>query len=275
MTTALERIESAVEGPLGLPPGVDADHATMVVIGELVDRLTLGEAHRMLDDLPASLHALLCPCESKRGHHPVDREEDRAEMLARIAAKLGTTPARAESIASAVFAAIRAELPAETAQHVAAQLPRDIKDLWLATRPIVPPPGSESATGARDRTEREIERRTPLPDGLTASDAFTAVMSVFFERISGGEAVDVLLGLPDELRPLLEKSKPDRHEPAHAFGREELFAAVANRLGIALAEAGRIVAAVLSATKHVLPLKEVDDVTAQLPPDLRELWLAA
>lgn len=273
--TSLERLERALNEPIGLPPGVDASHAIAAVMGELVERLTPGETHLLLEDLPASLHALLCPCEVKRRGHPVDRRLDRAELLARVAAELGTTPARAEAIASAVFAAIRSELPDETVDHVAAQLPHDIKQLWLATRPIVPPPGSGSATGAGLRVEQEIAQRTPLPDGITAAGAFAAVMTIFFQRLSGGEALDVLLGLPDELRPLVDVSPIDRHEPAHSFGRAELVAAAANRLGVAVAEAARIVPAVLAAVKHVLPVKEVDDVTAQLPADLRELWLTS
>jgi uncharacterized protein (DUF2267 family) len=273
--TARERLERSIASPIALPPGIDASQAIAVVMGELARRLTPGENHELLDGLPASLHALLCPCEDERPGHPVDRDLDRAAMLAIVATRLGTTPARAESIASAVFAAIRSELRGEIVDQVAAQLPRDITSLWLATRPIVPPLGSASATGARDRVEREIAQRTPLPDGVTASAAFAAVMTTFVTRLSGGEALDVLLGLPDELRPLVEAAAVDRHEPARAFGRAELDATVANRLGVASYEAPRIVAAVLAAVKHVLPVKEVDDVAAQLPPDLRELWLVS
>jgi uncharacterized protein (DUF2267 family) len=152
-----------------------------------------------------------------------------------------------------------------------------LSTLWFASSPIAPAPlpGATDRDSARDAVEAEIERRVRLPANVTADSAFRGVMEIFSQRLSGGEAFDVLLGLPDDLRRLAEGGVLGRNERASVFDRDTLIGAVGLRLRIAREEAEPVVFAVLAAVKRVLPVKEIDDVAAQLPVDLRELWLAA
>lgn len=249
---------------------MQSDDAVLAVVDELARRLTPAECHELVESLPEPLHARLCSCETHRGRERVHRI-DRAIMVARIAHRLGTTPAGAEAIAIDVLFALRHELPPLVVAHVAAQLPRDIRDVWLAAEPVAMPRDA-LARGARARVERDVSVHASLPDGVCAIAAFTEVMGALLERLSGGEALHVLIGLPEELRPLLEGPAVDRFEPPRTFGRDELFAIVAERLEISRDDATRIVPAVLAAAKHVLPQKEIDGVASQLPRDLRSLW---
>jgi len=117
-----------VESEALLPAHVTARAAIEAVLGTLVGRLTAGEAHQLLVSLPASVRPMLARRVHEREGRPVVRL-DRAELLARVADALGVAPAHAEQISAAVFSAARAELPADVQDHVADQLPQDLKDL--------------------------------------------------------------------------------------------------------------------------------------------------
>jgi uncharacterized protein (DUF2267 family) len=182
------------------------------------------------------------------------------------------TPAHAESICAAVFDALRVELPPKLLDDVAHQLPRDLQALWSSPRTI----GTGAAPLTKDDARREvfdeIEKRAQLPAGTSAADAFSAVMCVLCGRISGGEVRDVLLSLPTNLRPLVERCAAHRSEPAAVFDKQELLKRVAAHLGVATAAAESVARAVFAAVKRLLPEKEVRDVASQLPPELVELW---
>lgn len=243
----------------------------------LAKRLTPGEAHELLEALPPYLQTPFRQCFIRRGREPVTKL-DRAQAVAHVADSLGVTPGQAEVIATAVLCAMHAEVAPGLARNVARQLPGDLSALWLASSPVAPPripaPGTVGGS-TRQLVEDEIERRARLPDNVTPDAAFKAVMDIFSQRLSGGEAFDVLLGLPDDLRRLTEGSVLGRDEHASVFGRDTLVGAIALRLRIAHDDAEAIVFAVLAAVKCVLPVKEIDDVADELPADLRDLWLAA
>ena len=251
-----ERIAHALERDATLPPGMAADTATSAVMSVLARRLTHGEVHVLLEALPPDLHELFVRAVIERGRDTV-LKLDRAEAVAHVADALGVTPARAESIAAAVLSVMSAEVPWDVARDVARQLPRDLSALWLASSPIAPPaiPGG-GGDSARPAIEAAIERRVSLPAHVTATAAFTAVMDLFSQRLSGGEAFDVLLGLPDDLRRLTEGSVLSRDEHASVFDCDTLIGAVAHRLRVARHDAEAIAAAVLATVKEVLPVKE-------------------
>lgn len=271
-----ERIALALERDAALPPGLSVDDATSAVMSLLAERLTPGLAHELLESLPDDVRTRFGPAIATLGYEAA-RKLDRAEVVARVADLLGVTPGRAEAIATAVLSAVSAQVPVEIAQRVAQQLPRDLNALWLASSPIAPPVLPPPAWGdsARLAVEEEIERRVRLPDNVTVDAAIKAVMAIFSQRLSGGEAFHVLLGLPDDLQRLTEGAVLGRDEPASVFDRDTLVGAVAYRLDVLREDAFAVVFAVLAAVKHVLPAKEIDDVAEQLPADLRELWLAA
>lgn len=120
----------------------------------------------------------------------------------------------------------------------------------------------------------EIEIRVDLPRGMTAADAFSAVMCSLFDRLSGGEAQHVVLSLPELVRPLVERCLAHRGEAAGVFDREQFMERIASHLGTDLAAAEAIALAVFAGVKRLLPEKEVQDVTSQLPADLAALWNA-
>jgi uncharacterized protein (DUF2267 family) len=271
-----ERISLALERDAALPPGSSVDDATSAVMSLLASRLTPGQAHELLDALPVYVRTRFGVAITTLGYERVAKL-DRAEVIAHVADLLDVTPGRAEAITTAVLSAVRAEVPAEIAEHVARQLPRDLSALWMASSPIAPPaiPPSSYGDAARLAVEEEIARRVRLPDNVTVDSAIRAVVEIFTQRLSGGEAFDVLLGLPDDLRRLAEGGVLGRDERASVFDRETFIGAVAYRLDIARDEAEPIAIAVLGAVKAVLPVKEVDDVAEQLPGDLREVWIGS
>jgi uncharacterized protein (DUF2267 family) len=259
---------------VSLPEDVDPEAAVSAVMSVFIGRLTAGEVHQLFAALPESVGALFGQREARRERGgPVDKF-DRAEFLMRVAGELGVTPAHAEAIATDVLAMIRAELPPRIADGVAAQLPHDLKSLWLSSGIVAPPPVPASERGMRHWVEEEIRRRVSR-DLVHPEAALCAVLGIFLQRISGGEAWDVLMGLPEELQPLLESAALDRAEPARVFGRDEFLAAVATRLSIPKDESEGVVRAVFAAIRGVLPVKEVDDVSSELPGELRDLWLSS
>ena len=254
-----------------LPGHVGAATAATVVVCTLAARLTRGQAHQLLGALPMPLQPLFRPCIAHR--HGTVAALDDAGFLQRIAARLHVTPAHAELICDAVFRAVRADLPAAVIAHVAGQLPHDLRDLWGGARPV--PIVDLTPFDARHTLLAEIAEHAPLPPGVTAVDAFAAVMCMFTQRLSGGEARDVLLGLPAALHPLITRCIRHRDEQGAVFDRDQLLRSVADDLGTAPPLAEWIILAVFTAVQHALPAKEVRDVASQLPADLGALWAAA
>jgi uncharacterized protein (DUF2267 family) len=269
-----EQFVEIVESEALLPAHVTARAAIETVLGTLVGRLTAGEAHQLLVSLPTSVRPMLTRRVHEREGRPVVRL-DRAELLASVADALGVAPAHAEQISAAVFTAARAVLPADVQDHVADQLPQDLKDLWRTPGAAISPTWTKVGTAARRDLEVEIENHVPLPPGVSSSAAFSAVMCAFSERLSGGEVQDVVLSLPPSIRELVEKCTLHRGEPGIVFGREGLIDRVAEHLGLDQADALPVISGVFATVKRILPWKEVNDITSQLPTDLRELWLAA
>lgn len=265
-----ERFVRDVESHAALPPHVRADSATAAVMCTLTERLTAGEAHELLESMPHSLRPLFQRCiEHRKG--PVVERVNRAEFLDRIATHLDVTPAHAELLSAAVFEAVHAQLPRKLITDVAHQLPGDLQDLWLHAGAVA----DSSRALSEDEAQRvlaAIATRAPLPPGTTAGDAFSAVMCALFDRVSGGEVRDVLLGLPASIRVLVEHCAVHRGERADVFHREQLLNRVQAHLGTEPDVTEAITREVFAAVARVLPAKEVHDVASQLPEDLRELW---
>ncbi len=255
-----------------LPASLTAERAVSAVMCVLTERLTSGEAHHVLQAVPFSLAPLFERCVAHRDGR-MTQKMDHAEFMARVADHLGVSPAHAELICSAVFNAVRAELPAEVSTHVARQLPHGLKDLWLG--PPVSAPDLDvdvRPEHARAAIEHDLERRAHLPAHVAPATAFVAVMCTFARRLSGGEARHVLLGLPRSVRALIDRCATHEHEQADVFGRDELLRAIGEHLSTDREETERITLEVLRATKRALAPSVNEQVAAQLPPDLAELW---
>jgi uncharacterized protein (DUF2267 family) len=262
-----------VEAHASLPRHISAGEAISAVMCALTERLTSGEAHELLEALPRSVRPLFARCDGHRGRRPVAKL-DRAEFLDRVARHLAVTPAHAELVCAAVFEAVSDELPPKLADDVAHQLPRDLQELWLYPQPYTLGSPVLTQDDAREVLDA-IATRVELPAETTPADAFAAVMCALCDRLSGGEARDVLLGLPLSVRPLIEHCVEHRAEPSAVFDRAQLLRRIGAHLGASDHVAIDIARAVFAAVKRVLPEKEVQDVASQLPADLVELWRTA
>lgn len=137
-----------------------------------------------------------------------------------------------------------------------------------------PQPAEQPIDTARFIIE-DVRRRVPLPPSITPEDAIQAVMCAFSQHVSRGEAVHVFDALPQVVQPLLERCMIHRDEEARRFGRDELVLAVADHLHVQLEQADEITSAVLHAISSRLPEREVTAVAAQLPAELRHLWVVS
>jgi transketolase len=257
-----------------LPANVTVEAAALTVMSHLAERLTPGGAHMLLHALPEPLRPLLQPSVERRRGSPTTL--DRPELLERTAEHLGITPLHAEAVCRAVLTSVRESLRPEDAQHVAAQLPADLKELWCSHAPTVSTPISppNEPDALRAAVLAEIERGAgALPSGIDGTAAFMAVMCIFGQRLSGGEARHVLLALPGPLRSLVTACMLHRAEPADAFPRDEFLRRVSVHLNTDVQASERVVCAVFTAVKSCLPTREIQDVASQLPQDLRTLWL--
>lgn len=262
----LELIEERADLPRDLPPRT----AATLTICTLAERLTPGQAQHLFDALPPEIQPLFASCRVPYGR-PVSKLDD-ATFLDALAGRLGVTPAHAELIADTVFRAVRTLLPAAVIDHVAVQLPRDLSDLWLGRRAIFAAPTTSFDT-AQWELLTDISDAVPLPIGVQPEDALAAVMCTFSSRLSGGEVRDLLLALPAQVRPLVEHCMLTRDErPGVLRDRHDIVMHVADELATSPELAEQIIAAVLTAVKRLIPIKEQGDIASQLPRDLRTLW---
>jgi uncharacterized protein (DUF2267 family) len=110
--------------------------------------------------------------------------------------------------------------------------------------------------------------------GITREEAERAVratLETLAERISGGEARDIALFLPKELRPLLDPVP----EPAEAFGLDEFLRRVAEREGVDRDTAFDHARAVFTALGVAVAPGELSDMVAQLPREFAPLLQTA
>lgn len=264
---------AVIEPAASLPRHVRPETAAIVTLCTLAKRLTPGESQHLLDALPSSIQHLFVTC-MQRGGRPVEKLDD-AGFLDQIAHRLEVTPAHAELVADKIFNVVRARIPIEVTRHVAAQLPGDLSDLWLGERALIVDVVTHPEGSPQLALLGEIYDAVPLPIGVTPTDALSAVLCAFSRRVSGGERRDLLYGLPEDVRPLVDRCLLARGELAEVFGRDQLVARVADELATTPELAEDIIAAVFLAVKHQLPTKEIDDVASQLPLDLRGTWISA
>jgi uncharacterized protein (DUF2267 family) len=110
--------------------------------------------------------------------------------------------------------------------------------------------------------------------GLTreeAERAIEATLRTLAERITGGEAGDIALFLPKELRQLLTSTR----EEAESFGLDEFYRRVAEREGVDRDTAAAHARAVFVALGVAVAPGELRDMAAQLPKDYEPLLQAA
>jgi uncharacterized protein (DUF2267 family) len=259
-----------VETHAELPPHVSPLGAAVAVMSSLLERLTRGQAHELVAALPDTVQPLFAHCLEVREGEAGPQHIHAPELLDRVGEQLAIAPAAAELVTITVFRALQRVLPRDVVANVTHQLPGDLQELWRAPQP----PSEPITTDVELRKEvlEHIERSGALPAHVPATAAFSAVMCLLGQRISGGEAHNLLLGLPKPLRPIVERCILHKESTILTFGADELEAGVADHLHTTLDDAARIVPAVFEAVRSVLPREEVEHVASQLPADLREVW---
>jgi len=118
--------------------------------------------------------------------------------------------------------------------------------------------------------QRLCERGGMSP--AVARRAAVSVLCAVEQRINGDETRDLEAQLPRRLSELLHRC--ERHEDAlpGKFGREDLLRRVGEDLSLHPDAVEPVVRAVLNSVRDHISEGEAEDVMAQLPEDLRELW---
>jgi uncharacterized protein (DUF2267 family) len=120
-----QEVRERVEG-LGIQ---EAKQATAVVLHALRDRLTRDEAEQVAAQLPRPIKEVWVLGDSP-GRQPIKVRRDEFLQRVKHEAGLGSGDA-ARRLTEAVFAALKAQLSPGEADDVTAQLPRDLKALWV------------------------------------------------------------------------------------------------------------------------------------------------
>lgn len=102
-----------------------------------------------------------------------------------------------------------------------------------------------------------------------------AVFHALRDRLTPEEADQVLAQLPTELKEVWQEGDRPGRAPVKMH-REEFYERVRKEAGLASTQQARwMTLAVFAALKEQLSPGEAEDVLAQLPKDLKELWAEA
>ncbi len=127
-----------------------------------------------------------------------------------------------------------------------------------------------------NRVRRTVARGVRLPAALTVEAAVSAVMCTLTERLTAGNAHELLDALPRSLQVMFERCVVHRDgEPTARLDRSAFVRRVAEHLGVTPAHAELVCAAVFTAVRAELTSEAMLRVADQLPRGLKELWLSA
>lgn len=108
-----------------------------------------------------------------------------------------------------------------------------------------------------------------------AKRATAAVFHALRDRLTPDEAGQVMAQLPRELKEVWAAGEAPERQPVK-MDREEFYARVRRETGVASSREARwLTLAVFGALQKQLSPGEAEDVLAQLPKDLKELWTEA
>jgi uncharacterized protein (DUF2267 family) len=232
------------------------------VLATLAERISPEERLDVAAQLPRELQE---PLRSS----PAAQQFDAHEFVARVGRRAKLPEPIAREYARMTLTLVREAVGEGEFDDILSELPGDY--VVLGREP--PPPPSRRRRDAdapeppldHDAFIAEVARRGRIaPD--RARVVTHATLSTLGERISRGEADDLAFSLPDELGGLLVA--PSRE--ATAFDARTFLDRVAERAGVAPAEALDDVRAVLSVLVELVDPGEVSDMLAQLPAEYRE-----
>lgn len=122
---------------------------------------------------------------------------------------------------------------------------------------------------------RTVMATGSVPSREAARRATAAVFHALRDRLHPTEADQAAAQLPIELKEVWHAGEPTARKPVR-MDRRRFYERVAAEAGLAsIAEARAATLAVFGALDLALTPGEAEDVFAQLPKDLKEVWSAA
>ncbi len=105
---------------------------------------------------------------------------------------------KAKQVTAVVFRALRDRLTRDEAEHVAAQLPAPLKEVWSTGER----PGRQPLKLHADEFLERVKHEAGLTSGEAARRLTAAVFAALKAQLSPGEARDVAAQLPQDLKDL-------------------------------------------------------------------------
>jgi uncharacterized protein (DUF2267 family) len=229
----------------------DAERATRATLETLAERLSKGEARDLAAELPPEIAPWLATDGDAEGF-------DIDEFIRRVADREGADLDAAQRHARAVFEALGRTVSRGEIDDMVAELPQEYEPLIFEAK------GRFVRVQPAEVLLRRIADRAGVhePEARRAADA---VLETLAERIAGGEVEDLIRRLPVELHPPLRKGDAESHGAARKMSLEEFVRRVAEREGIAPADAFEHTRAVFATLREAVGEEEFRDISAQLP----------
>ncbi|WP_435102347.1 DUF2267 domain-containing protein [Halarchaeum sp. P4] len=234
-----------VERRGGLNTPSEAEETAEAVLRTLSENLSHGEAADLAQPLPDRFGRVLL--ETDQGE---DAPMSLPVFFRTVAKRLDVEESEAESRTQAVVAALADIVGADEVEDAAAQFPPEYE--------VVFAPGE--ALGALSFVEA-VESRGEI-DRETARRASRAVLGVFGERLSAGEAEDVAEYLPAEAAAWLT---PPEATPARDYDFDDLVGRVADRESVSRERALTHLETVTDVLAETVGEDEFERMRAQLP----------
>ena len=131
-----DRFMASIRQELGIKDDAYAEVATKAVLKTLHDRLTEGQSRHVESHLPGELK----PMWAKSLHERLlvmargPEKMTKKEFLSRVQDRSHVADTKkSEELARGVFRVLKEQLPESDADHVAGQLPRDLKNMWKSS----------------------------------------------------------------------------------------------------------------------------------------------
>ena len=230
----------------GIPTGqVDgAVKATLQALAEQADPAQFGD---LAEQLPKEIkQATQSP--------PTPQYRSLPEFFSRVAELSEMPGEQARAAARAVVGVIAEEINYDQIEDIFGRLPSQFLDLVPTRTPRLT---------AREFFDR-VRGKADLRDQEEAVVAVRATLAALAERITGGQAQDIALYLPQQARKYLATAR----EQAAAFDRNRFIERIAEIGQTDAQTATRYAAAVFATLTDVVPAPEIRDTIDQLPPGI-------
>jgi uncharacterized protein (DUF2267 family) len=234
-----------------------AERAVRAVLQTLGERLSVGEARDLAEQLPAQVGAWLA---AERHSQPMDVEE----FLRRVAEREGVDVGTALRHVRAVFEALGRAVDPRELRDVFSELPKEYQPLFSGA------PGPHPSLVPAERFYQLVADRAGV--GTEQARRITdAVLETLAERVAAGEVDDLLGELPVELHEPLRRGA-ERSRDAVRMSLEEFLRHVAEREGTPRQDEARDHArAVFTTLREALTREEFFDLSAELPREYAEV----